>query len=180
MDSSGHKNISVLPLDPGNSGLLDGIAEYMGSCAAVCLEKNAHTSGVLMPIEGDYSSKFSLTWSELSEKHHSTCADIQEATEFGAYGVAILMVRETTGKTVVQRAAKGPGFDFWVGDEEDDELPFQGLTRLEVSGILEGDSASIRARVNQKKKQVIPSDGRGPAIIAVVDFGCPLTRMESK
>jgi hypothetical protein len=72
--------LSVLPLDPGHSGLLDGLAEYMGACAAVCLEKNAHSPGVLMPIEGDYSSSFSLTWSTLSEKHHSTCADIQEAT----------------------------------------------------------------------------------------------------
>jgi hypothetical protein len=180
MSDSTHKTVSVLPLDPGSSGLLDGIVEYMGSCAAVCLEKNAHASGVLMLLEGDYSTKFRLTWSVLSEKHHRTCADIQEATEFGAYGVAILMVRETTGKTVVQRAAKGPGFDFWVGDEEDLDLPFQGLTRLEVSGILQGNIGSIRARINQKKKQVTPSDDRGPAIIAVVDFGGPLTRMESK
>jgi len=133
-----------------------------------------------MPLDGDSSDAFCLTWDQLSEKHHLTCADIQEATEFGAYGVAILLVRETKGKSVVQRAAKGPGFDFWVGDEEDQELPFQGLTRLEVSGILKGDDTSIRARVNQKKKQVIPSDGGSPAIIAVVDFGIPLTRIESK
>jgi hypothetical protein len=85
-----------------------------------------------------------------------------------------------TGKTVVQRAAKGPGFDFWVGDEEDDDLPFQGFARLEVSGILTGDAASLKARVNQKKRQVIPSDDHSTAIIAVVDFGHPLTRMESK
>jgi hypothetical protein len=30
-----------------------------------------------------------------------------------AYGVAILVVREAAGKSVLERSAKGPGFDFW-------------------------------------------------------------------
>ena len=174
------KTLSVLPLDPGNSGLLDGFAQYIGSCAAVCLEKRAHRSGVEMAVEGDQTAAYYLSWEQLTERHRRTCADIQEATEFGAYGVAILVVRDTTGKTIFERSAKGPGFDFWVGDEETDELPFQGLTRLEVSGILDGDAAAIKTRTGQKKKQVTPSDKLAPALIAVVEFGRPLTRIESK
>jgi len=121
------KTLSVLPLDPGKSGLLDSLAGYMGACAAVCLNR-AHRSGVEMVVEGYARATFLLSWESLTEQHYRTCADLQEATEYGACGVAILVVRELTGKTVVEPAAKGPGFDFWIGDEEDTELPFQGLS----------------------------------------------------
>ena len=167
-------------MDPGNSGLLDSLAGYMGACAAVCLDKAQHQSGVPMPVEGDYSAVFRLSWEPLTEKHHRTCADIQEATEYGAYGVALLVVRETTGKTVLERSAKGPGFDFWIGDEEHAELPFHGLTRLVVSGILSGDSKDVKSRAQMKKTQVSPSDDQGPAFIAIVEFGRPVTRLERK
>ena len=180
MDEPEQKALSVLPLDAGTSGLLDTAAGYMGACAAVCLENGKHQSGVSMGIEGDGVAVFRLTWEVLTEKHRRTCADLQEATEYGAYGVAILVVRALTGKTVLERSAKGPGFDFWVGDEEDRDLPFQGLTRLEVSGILSGDAKAVKQRASVKRNQVKPSDDQGPALIAIVEFGRPLTRLESK
>jgi hypothetical protein len=133
-----------------------------------------------MVVEGDSNATFLLSWEPLTERHHRTCADLQEATEYGAYGVAILVVRELTGKTVLERSAKGPGFDFWIGDEEDTKLPFQGLTRLEVSGILTGDAARMRSRTNIKRQQVKPSDTLGPAFIAIVEFGRPVTKLEQK
>ena len=175
-----HKALSVLPLNPGNSALLESLAGYMGACAAVCLDRGRHQSGVPMAVEGDYNATFRLTWESLTEKHRRSCADLQEATEYGAYGLAILVVRETTGKTFVQRSAKGPGFDFWIGDEEDSELPFQGLVRLEVSGILSGDGRDIKSRARVKRTQVGPSDDLGPSYIAIVEFGRPLTRLEKK
>jgi len=97
----------VLPLDPGNSGLLDSLAGYMGACAAVCLDKGQHKPGVSLVVEGDYNEVFILNWQQLTEKHYRTCADLQEATEYGAYGLAILVVRETTGKAILERSAKG-------------------------------------------------------------------------
>jgi hypothetical protein len=175
-----HKTLSVLPLDPGSSGLLKGLAEFMGACAAVCLEERRHRSGVRALVEGDHEGMFVLSWAPLTSQHRLSCADLQEATEFGAYGVAILVVREVTGKTVLERSAKGTGFDYWVGDEENAALPFQNLTRLEVSGILNGSPADIQSRVKVKKKQVTPSDTRGLAFIAVVEFGRPVIRLETK
>ncbi len=173
------RSLSVLPLDPGQSCLPPDYANYLGACAAVCLEKR-HQPGVSLTLAGDYEDSFLLTWEQLTEQHYRTYADIQEATEQGAYGIAILVVREAAGKTVLERAAKGGGFDFWIGDEEDDELPFQGLTRLEVSGILEGDDSKIQTRTKQKQSQVARSDGQTPALIAIVEFGRPLARLEQK
>jgi len=59
-------------------------------------------------------------------------------------------------------------------------LPFQGLMRLEVSGILSGDPSRIKSRTQVKKSQVAPSDQQAPALIAIVEFGRPLTRLEKK
>jgi hypothetical protein len=45
-------------------------------------------------------------------------------------------VLELTDYTIVERACKGTGFDYWLGDEDDDL--FQWKARLEISGILKG------------------------------------------
>ncbi|MFH1157832.1 MAG: hypothetical protein V1721_02960 [Pseudomonadota bacterium] len=70
--------------------------------------------------------------------------------------IAILALKTLTGKEVLERSRKGPGFDYWVGDKDDDQL-FSGKARLEVSGILCGDEAKIKSRVTQKKAQTKPS-----------------------
>jgi hypothetical protein len=104
--------------------------------------------------------------------------DLQEATERGAYGIAILIVCDLTGMVVVERSKKGPGFDYWLGDEDDDLL-FAGKARLEVSGILSGSRSQVQARVRQKKEQVKPSDHLAPGYVAVVEFGTPTACVET-
>ena len=43
--------------------------------------------------------------------------------------------------TVIHRSRKGTGFDYWLGDEKnEDELPLQSKARLEVSGIRRADA----------------------------------------
>ena len=85
---------------------------------------------------------------------------------------------------MLERSFKGTGFDYWMGNpaqhDENDELPFQNLTRLEVSGILQGDAVRIARRVKVKLDQVEPTDHVGPAIIVVVEFGGPVIHLEAK
>jgi len=59
-------------------------------------------------------------------------------------------------------------------------LPFEGVSRLEVSGILTGTQTQIDARVKQKKEQMSPTDQVAPGFVAVVEFGTPIARVESK
>jgi hypothetical protein len=106
---------------------------------------------------------------------------MQEATELGACGVAILVVKEATAKVVVERSKKGTGFDYWLGDTSDDNgLPFAGASRLEVSGILTGTKSQIQSRIKQKKGQLAPSDHLAPGFVAVVEFGTPIACVENK
>ena len=91
------------------------------------------------------------------------------------------MLREITGKKAIDRSKKGSGFDYWIGETDDDELIFSNKARLEVSGILSGTDSKIDTRLRTKLDQVKPSDISGfPAYIAIIEFGQPKARVELK
>jgi hypothetical protein len=96
------------------------------------------------------------------------------ATEYGAYGIAILLIEQLTGYTVIEQANIGSGIDYWLGHGVGDlNQPFRRAARLEVSGIRRGNIRRIEARVKQKSKQTELSADRLPAFIVVVEFGKP-------
>lgn len=90
------------------------------------------------------------------------------------------MVKEVTNKVVVERSKKGTGFDYWLGDKDYDGLPFVGISRLEVSGILSGTKNQIESRIKEKKGQMTPTDHLAPGFVAVVEFGTPIACVENK
>jgi len=111
--------------------------------------------------------------------------DLQEATEYGAVAIAILLVINCTEYTIIERAVKGTGFDYWLLEDafyDEEEIFPSGTARLEVSGIIHAEKDSeIRARVREKKKQTEVSDDRRlPALIIVTEFSRPETHMVRK
>ena len=153
----------------------------MAECASVCFEDRSHTAGVSLRVVGIVNAVFSVLWETVTDVQRRTYNDLEEATEHGAYGVAITLLREITGKKAIERARKGAGFDYWIGDTDDDELIFSKKARLEVSGILSGTDSNIAARLRTKLDQVKPSDMSGfPAYIAIIEFGQPKARVELK
>lgn len=162
-------------------GLSEGFGLMMAEAAAVCLDTNSHSAGVTLKLVtniGKDHPTYQLEWTPVDEQKRLSYADMQEATEYGACGLAILMARNLTGKVVLLRSKKGQGFDYWIGEPSNDDGLFEGKTRLEVSGILMGDETTIRARVRQKKNQIKPSDHIAPGCIAVIEFGNPLAHVE--
>lgn len=151
----------------------------LAESAAVCLEDRQHQTGVELGAAGMRKDVFELLWQAVSEQQRRCHNDLQEATERGACGIAILLVQELTGKIVIERSKKGPGFDYWLGDSDDDLL-FSGKARLEVSGILSGTAGQIEGRLKQKKDQIRPSDRLAPGYIAIVEFGTPMAHVEVK
>lgn len=141
----------MLGLSPDSGGVL-------AEAAAVCLEDQNHTARTLLRGTGLMDENRFVEWIPTDEQCRRSHADMQEATERGACGIAILIAHEFTGKIVVQRSKKGTGFDYWLGEPQvpDDTLPFSTeLTRLEVSGILSGTGTQVAARVKQKKSKWI-------------------------
>jgi hypothetical protein len=166
-------------LRKGMPGLTSAAGGYLAEAAAVCLEDQKHTQGISLSVDGSYRRTVLLSWESVSNQQRQTYADLHEATEYGACGVAILVVENAARKVVVERSKKGTFFDYWVGSEGKGEL-FQDRARLEVSGILNGDGKKVEMRTTQKLEQVKQAKGRLPTYIAVVEFGGPRARVVRK
>ena len=150
----------------------------LAQAGAVCLDQHGHPKGVEMKVSGDFSETFNLYWPDVTDQMRRFWNDSQEATEYGAYGIACLLIRRLTSFTVIERSRKGTGFDYWLGDEGD--FLFQQKARLEVSGIGKGNSQDVTQRVNIKLKQTARSDGTLPAYVIVVEFSAPTSQVVKK
>ena len=176
----------MLDLNELSNGLPAVTPEWgstLAQVAGVCLELRGHAQGVHLHIDGQISGPFALAWPAVSDQARRTWDDHQEATEYGATAIAILLIRKGTGYTVIERAVKGTGIDYWLGNDAD-EPPFQNKARLEVSGILsvegtgETVAAAISRRVKEKLKQTQPSSGTLPAFVVVIEFGSPRGKVQ--
>lgn len=147
----------------------------MAEAAAVCLEAEEHSPDqrAILRVHGEFAGELDLSWDAAPPSAAATWADEPYATEQGAYGIALLLVEESTGLTAVERARKGGGFDYWLGAEDAGQDLFQSRTRLEVSGIRRGSRSVVQSRVRRKLQQTQKYDEPLPAIIVVVEFGDP-------
>lgn len=106
----------ILDLDTLRKGL-PGITPEIGALFAqatrICLYRHGHSVGVSLSISGQFPTACSISWSEVvTPQTLNAWQDQQEATEFGACGVAILLMLELTEYTVIRRAIKGDGVDY--------------------------------------------------------------------
>lgn len=178
MAASTNRMLNLASLGNGMPGLTVACGMTLAESAAVCLENRKHLPGAQLLHADIKSGAFQLEWSAVDERQRHCYNDLQEATERGACGVAILVVKELTGKVVVERSKKGLGFDYWLGDGDDDLL-FSGKARLEVSGILAGTAGQVDARIKQKNAQIKPSAHLAPGYVAIVEFGNPTAHVEA-
>lgn len=163
-------------LGAGAPGITTACGTCLAEAAAVCLEGQRHNPGVSLRIRGAFNSAYRLVWATPTAQQRRCHADPLYATEHGACGVAILITKQLTGKVVVERSRRGTGFDYWLGDADDDL--FQGKVRLEVSGVLAGGDDEIDARMKVKAEQTMVSDGRLPAYVIVVGFRHPIAAFQ--
>ena len=164
--------IDLRDLQHGQPGLSPEAGAFLTQAGAVCLESQGHTSGDTLAVNGTLGGfAEELRWEPATAQVRRTWNDLEEATEYGAVGIAILLVQRHTKHAVLKRARKGTGFDYWLGSA--DRHPFQHKARLEVSGLLKGTVSAIRTRVRQKVEQTKLSARSLPAYVVVVEFGTP-------
>ena len=168
--------IILASLAKGRVGITPAFGQSISEAAAVCLDGQGHSSPTNMAISGQYDISAIVEWMPPSDQAKRCWNDDQYATEHGAYCVACLII-EQCGLEVVERSKKKTGFDFWLGRKDDQGSLFQGLSRLEVSGIRNGNRTELESRVKQKINQTKVSDGVLPAIVVVVEFGRPIAKM---
>ncbi len=170
-------------LAAGMPGITPRIGATLAEAAILCFEEHSHTSGIPMPVDGDWDTEIPVAWPPLADPQQAKRAwnDPQVTTEHGACCVAALLVAELAELVVVERSRKGTGFDYWLGKPSENAKLFQKRARLEVSGIAKGTEPTLKARIRQKANQTKVSDSLGlPAVIAVVEFGEPRTRLKRR
>jgi hypothetical protein len=79
---------------------------------------------------------YGLFWSPVSKTMQDSWDDPTEATESGAAGVGGPVGRQMFGKKAIKRARIGTGFDYWLGENEEDSVNMvENTTQVEVSRI---------------------------------------------
>lgn len=173
-------DLTLSDLGSGTPGITPALGEALAEAACVCLDDQDHENKTPFRVGGAFDEVFELVWETPTDQTKRSWNDPEVSTEYGAYGLATLLVLSLTHLTVVERSRKGTGFDYWLGDEQESGTLFQRLARLEVSGIRRGSHAKIRARVEAKVEQTKQSDEEHPALTAyviVVEFGRPCSQV---
>jgi len=175
-------SIDITDLENGMPGITRRMGAYLAEAATYCLARGKHEQGVLMELDGECCHRLRLEWRgfDNTAQCERTWADPEVATEYGACGLAAVLVTELTDYTVVERAKKGTGFDYWLGKKDGGPELFQDKARLEVSGIRSGAKKEISSRLRRKEAQMSRSYGELPGVIAVVEFSSPRTRFKSR
>jgi len=152
----------------------------LGEAATVCLEDQQHVSGVELRVRGHSDHVRALDWQAGDDQMRRCYNDSRKATEYGAEGIAILVVEMITGLTVVERSDTGTHVDFWLGEDNEDAPPFASDARLEISGIRHGDDTKIAARLREKLDRLEGTDNLLPAFIIVVEFSAPICEVQQR
>ena len=171
--------LNLHELGDGLPAITPSFGTALAEAAGVCLESQGHALLTQITIRGHVSAKYPLVWPRVTEQTRRTWNDPDEATEYGATGIAVLLARQELGYLVIERSVKGTGIDYWMGDKSD-ALSLERKARLEISGILNDFDSTVRNRVRKKLGQTTPSDGTLPAFVIVVEFGTPLAEVQRK
>ncbi len=168
----------TLDLETLRDGILGLTPEFGSFClqaCTVCLENSNHLNGVNATLTETYSDSLQLNrTSTVNQQVSRNWKDLQEATEYGATAIAILLANELTEFSCIERSSKGLGFDYWLGVEDDFGL-FQNKAKLEISGILkETDTNNLESRIKIKENQTMKSAYLNmKAHICVTEFSNP-------
>lgn len=174
--------INLDELRKGLPGFTSIASSYLAEAATYCLNISGHKTGVNLTLEvGDEKKDVIVNWySALPQDVESTWQDEQELVEYAAVGIALPLVLTLSEYTDVQRARKGSGVDFWLGQKDENGFPILEAL-LEISGILKKNSRNtVTARLQQKIRQARRSPYKNiPVYIVVIEFSIPMAKLES-
>ena len=156
--------INLNDLRCGILGLTKVVGSSYAEAASVCLDDQGHSSPKPMDIiKPEGKETVTINWDPLPARAKGSW-DLVDATEWGACGIAALIVCKPRGLEM-ERAKTPSGIDYWLAPGP----LMQRSARLEVSGILSGPER-IAERARQKLKQTQKSAGRLPVTVVVVEF----------
>ena len=161
----------------GRAGLTPAEAGHLAEAAVVAADASGNPLPQRIAFSGRKSRKPLVVGPRLTERMRRTYADLQEAVEWGASGVAAVAIESLENLTVYERSPKsGHGFDYFLIRSDtnanfDDDNFFAVATHvLEVSGTMQHDKNEMENRVSEKIRRLKQKEQSLPAFVLVVDF----------
>lgn len=151
-------------------------ANFLRETCIWCLNKCQHNSGVSLSTKIEKSIRDSkVTWSTAEDiAKINDSYNIDDALEFGAEAISLLLIKENTEFQFFERAVKPSGIDYWLRREKGDSLFSMGDARLEISGILKETSTNnFKTRLPKKERQTQKGPRVFPLFISLVEFSNP-------
>jgi hypothetical protein len=158
-------------------GLTQSIASTYCEAAAICLQRH-HGSPVEISINHARELLATAMWIKPDECSIRAWANEVDATEAGAYGMALAAVEVADGLVAYARAETRTGADYYLGKAGLALDDLENSHRFEVSGISFADKTKIKARLQRKVAQATAGRSNLPAIAAVVGFSTKIVIME--
>ena len=186
MNENNVGNLILESLSSGTPALTENKASMLKESCVWCLTKCEHSNGVIIEsLFCDRSDCHRVIWDEgrINLDNILRAYNSDDAIEFGAEAITLLLIKEHTPYTAIERAVKGTGIDYWLGYKSDNPTILFSKTdaRLEITGILrQRGTNTIRNRIKMKMKQTEASDHTFPVYISVIEFSGPKAEMVIK
>lgn len=170
--------LDLADLNERHPGIAPGLAAFLLEVTSVCLERH-HTSPCLVGIHADWEDdrEYVTHWPTPGDREHRSYNNTKDATEDGAYCLALAGAEAHLGLVAMSRTGQGTGADWLIGpstgivNPEDGELVLEDFYRLEVTGIGDRDDANyIQKRLRAKVEQAKNGASFYPAVASVVVF----------
>jgi hypothetical protein len=170
--------LDIYNLHVRHPGMAREITDNYAVNAAVCMERHRSSPRVWsVQMDQTLAEGYLVVWNPPTPAQLRSCANQDDATRDGAYGLALAAVDAHAGFVALRRAEGRSGVDFYlipdgaeISDSHDIDIDRDDLVGLEVSGIDDDTDRVVRARVREKVEQVRAGKSSGPSIVGVVGF----------
>ena len=168
-------------LKDGSYGISKNIGGFLAEAALVCLHLNQHPPGTTLQVAGISDNSFILDWSDqVTPAIVKSWKDLNEATEYGATALAVLLIQAIAGLVVGGRVPQKEQVDYILQSPENYRKNIiEPEAFLEVSGILTAKRGNtINMRVERKERHIQQGAKRNyPTYIIVIEFGKPKSKI---
>jgi hypothetical protein len=172
-----HPELPLNGLEKRHPGVTTAIASTYSEAASICLQRH-HVAPAFINIRHKSELIATAIWEEPGDSTRRAWANEIDATEAGAYCLALAAIEVSDGLVAYARAETHTGADYYLGQAGTDFDDLENSHRLEVSGISLADESKINARLRRKVAQAKAGRSNLPAIAAVVGFSSKTVLME--
>jgi hypothetical protein len=151
-------------------GVTPGISAAYAEAAIVCLGRHHHSPQRVFLKDNLTEMGCTVEWKAADERTLDGWANEHDATEYGAYGLALAAIELTRGMVAVRRAETRTGADYYLGLPGSADADLETSLRLEVSGTDLGNDDAIQTRLREKLRQAERGSSNLPALATVVGF----------